>query len=505
MTDNNGSAVLMSAMPERRINPFRPELRTAADGTGPKHIWGYASMFNKLSRKLPGGFVERVNNRAFDSSKAAGFEGAVCRWNHNSDFLLGTIAGRTCMIDVNEAGLIYDAVPPSFRSDIIELMERGDVVGSSFAFSMPEEGYGDDWALSDFGMPLRTLLDVKLVDVAPCSSTPAYPDATAALRTVDGAVMSLAHRFDADPTEIRTLFSSNQAVKLFKRTDQPSVRSTEPAEVVTPEEETVSHEEVRGQNAAFYEVEFRKDYSKDDRDKLAKSGHAMPDGSYPIEDEEDLHNAVKLAGNGKGNPNAIKAHIKKRAKAMGKTDAIPDTWDGDEKKSTEAEDAEMRAAEAAAKDKSKADDTADEDEDEDGSDSAGNGTEAEGRTTEELQTEEQRAAKATYSDLETCAECGSTGQFGKHCTDCGNSMEPPMPKTGSGKFCANCGGKMPVAPAKRTEHECGVEERTDETPEPHQPPGTSDNGHVVDTAAEMRSKLAMLQEKRFDPYLDDEA
>jgi HK97 family phage prohead protease len=499
VTDNNGSAALISAMPERRVNPFRPELRTAADGTGPKHIWGYASMFNKLSRTLPGGFVERVNNRAFDSSKAAGFDGAVCRWNHNSDFLLGTIAGRTVMIDVNESGLLYDAIPPSFRSDIIELMERGDVVGSSFAFSMPDDNVGDDWALSDFGLPLRTLLDVKLVDVAPCSSTPAYPDATAALRTVDGAIMSLAHKFDADPVEVRTLFSDNRAVKLFKRSDQsfrPSVRSTE---VVTPDE-------VRGQNADFYEVELRKDFSKDDRDKLAKSGHAMPDGSYPIEDEDDLKNAVKLSGNGKGDPNAIKAHIKQRAVALGKTNMLPDDWQdgkGPEKKSAD-EDAETRAAEAAAKDKSKADATADEDEDEDGSDSSGNGTEAEGRVVEEP--EEERAAKAGYDDLETCGNCGSTGQFGKHCTDCGNSMEPPMPKNGNGKFCANCGGKMPVAPAKRTEHACAVEERTEETPaeETHQVPGTSDNGKKVYDPAETRHMLASLQDKRFDQF-DDEA
>src|SRR5208282_89000 len=33
-------------------------------------------------------------------------------------------------------------------------------------------------------------------------------------------------------------------------------------------------------------------YKQDDRDRMAKAGQAMPDGSYPIADEEDLDNAI---------------------------------------------------------------------------------------------------------------------------------------------------------------------------------------------------------------------
>src|SRR5262249_38480388 len=148
VSDANGvNAALVSAYPERRINQFRPELRTADDGSGAARIWGYASMFNKLSRKL-GGFVERVDNRAFNASRADGFPGVVARWNHNDDWLLGTTAARTCLVDVDGTGLLYDVLPPDTTAgrDVVTLMKRGDVSSSSFAFRCADDG--DDWGLS---------------------------------------------------------------------------------------------------------------------------------------------------------------------------------------------------------------------------------------------------------------------------------------------------------------------------------------------------------------------
>lgn len=68
-----------------------------------------------------------------------------------------------------------------------------------------------------------------------------------------------------------------------------------------------------------------REFSADQRKKLAKSGAAMPDGSYPIENEGDLHNAIQAFG--RSPDNATKAHIKKRAAALGKTSMLPDAWE----------------------------------------------------------------------------------------------------------------------------------------------------------------------------------
>lgn len=495
VTDNNGSAVLYTVAPERRINPFKPELRSAADGSGPKHIVGYASVFDRLSRNL-GGFVERVNQRAFGAAKAGGFEGAVCRWNHNDDFLLGTIAGRTCQIDVDGTGLLYDVVPPdtSAGRDVVTLMKRGDVSASSFAFRAAE----DDWALSDFGMPLRTLLSMELIDVAPVT-TPAYPDATSSLRSVDGAVMSLAAKFDADPEEIRSLLNDKQAKKLFVRSDM----ITPDAAPVIPDlkDDRVSLDE---QRIALYEQETREKYSEDDRKKLAAKGHAMKDGSYPIVDEEDLHNAIHAVGRGKNNSHdSIRAHIKKRAAAMGKTSMLPDEWSGKgpEAKAAEDADAELRAKSVPPV----ADDDSDGDDDDDDDEEQKAASE---------ESDEERAAKASMEDMATCGKCGSKEQYGKHCADCGNSMEPPVaPPAAKGKFCPDCGSKMPN---KRDEHKCGEEVRDEAaTTEP-----ASDGKHAklpgnevpVGTGEDQLAKIGLsrrymelkLRENKYDPYIDSE-
>lgn len=55
----------------------------------------------------------------------------------------------------------------------------------------------------------------------------------------------------------------------------------------------------------------------DKRKQLAKDGNALPDGSYPIENAEDLHNAYLLARSGHGDVAAAKKLIGKRSKELG--------------------------------------------------------------------------------------------------------------------------------------------------------------------------------------------
>jgi hypothetical protein len=69
----------------------------------------------------------------------------------------------------------------------------------------------------------------------------------------------------------------------------------------------------------------KKEFDTDQREKDAKSGVAMPDGSFPIETTRDLANAVKAFGRAK-DKKAVKAHIKARAKALGAEDQLPDSW-----------------------------------------------------------------------------------------------------------------------------------------------------------------------------------
>ena len=73
------------------------------------------------------------------------------------------------------------------------------------------------------------------------------------------------------------------------------------------------------------QVAQERQFSTDKREKLADKGKALPDGSFPIENRQDLLNAIKLVGKAK-DPARAKAHIIKRARALGLTSSLPDDW-----------------------------------------------------------------------------------------------------------------------------------------------------------------------------------
>ena len=81
----------------------------------------------------------------------------------------------------------------------------------------------------------------------------------------------------------------------------------------------------------------KREFSTDQRKKMASEGTAMKDGSYPIASKSDLKNAIQAYGRAK-NKAAAKRHIIRRAKSLGATSMLPDDWhvklavDGDLKK-----------------------------------------------------------------------------------------------------------------------------------------------------------------------------
>jgi uncharacterized protein len=189
---------------ERRFTSVPVEIRAAKDDT--RTIGGYAAKFMRMSQNL-GGFVEQIDPAFFNKSRGDGWPGVVARYNHDDNMLLGTTGARTLRLGVDEIGLTYEVDPPASRSDVYELVQRGDVRQSSFAFV----AFEDDWATTDQGFPLRTLVSGRLMDVAPVNS-PAYEDTSVGLR-------SLAAKFDAPIDEVRKLAEANQLVRFFKRTD----------------------------------------------------------------------------------------------------------------------------------------------------------------------------------------------------------------------------------------------------------------------------------------------
>ena len=92
---------------------------------------------------------------------------------------------------------------------------------------------------------------------------------------------------------------------------------------VIPEDEL--SETPEQENQEEYMNTEKRDFSTKERQQLADTGAAMPDGSYPIKTEQDLKNAIRSWGRG-GAKEDVKQHIISRARSLGLTDLLPENW-----------------------------------------------------------------------------------------------------------------------------------------------------------------------------------
>lgn len=157
-------------------------ISTRDDGT--RVIFGYASVFwnpndpgteYQLGRDLR----ERIARDAF--SRALNERQDVRGlFNHDSSQVLGRVANGTVKLMTDDRGLRYEITPPDTQvgRDVVALLERGDVTGSSFAFMPTKTAFekGQEYNV-------RWIQDLTLLDVGPVTY-PAYTSASSAVRSV---------------------------------------------------------------------------------------------------------------------------------------------------------------------------------------------------------------------------------------------------------------------------------------------------------------------------------
>jgi hypothetical protein len=142
-----------------------------------------------------------------------------------------------------------------------------------------------------------------------------------------------AHKAD----EATDLQKADESEELSKANEvEKTAVEIEPKDEAKPEVEKTSVEIDEKQEEKDKEEVEKRDFSADERKKLAEEGKAMPDGSFPIENKDDLKNAIRLVGQAKDKEKAM-AFIRRRAKALDAEDMIPDTW-GKAEKADEAEE-----------------------------------------------------------------------------------------------------------------------------------------------------------------------
>jgi hypothetical protein len=86
---------------------------------------------------------------------------------------------------------------------------------------------------------------------------------------------------------------------------------------------TIHADEVLMEYLALAGAELLRDYTAEQRRRMAKEGRAMPDGSFPIGTCADAENAIRSQGRAPASKRAsVKSFIRRRVKALGCSGSI---------------------------------------------------------------------------------------------------------------------------------------------------------------------------------------
>jgi HK97 family phage prohead protease len=159
-------------------------LETREDGS--QIIVGYAAVYHREGEsgteyQLWDDYYERIQPGAFDRALQEK-QDVRGLFNHSSDNVLGRTTSGTMRLIADAVGLRYEIDLPDTQTarDLATSIERGDVSGSSFAFTVVSEQI----ERSDDGPTYRNITDVNLFDVGPVTF-PAYEATTSGIRSAE--------------------------------------------------------------------------------------------------------------------------------------------------------------------------------------------------------------------------------------------------------------------------------------------------------------------------------
>lgn len=172
---------------ERRWTPLDIEpIRVEKRDDGSRKIVGLAAVYYdgtpRTEYTIWEGVRERIRHGAFAALLKAGTDTRAL-FNHDPDNLLGRTTTGSLKLKSTRFGLEYEITPPDTQTarDVVALLQRGDLTGSSFSFLIGEESWKED----EKGDEVREIKQVaKLFDVGPVTF-PCYEATTANARSLE--------------------------------------------------------------------------------------------------------------------------------------------------------------------------------------------------------------------------------------------------------------------------------------------------------------------------------
>lgn len=159
-----------------------------------KTLTGYAAVFNRET-VIGDFFRETIEPGAFRATLSTDVRGL---FNHDPNQVLGRTASGSMTLTEDETGLRYAITPPdtTLGRDVLALVARGDVTGSSFGFTVKRDSWTRPAKAGE--LPLRTIHEIDwLRDVGPVTF-PAYTETSVQARDAASAATTPEPAGDVD-------------------------------------------------------------------------------------------------------------------------------------------------------------------------------------------------------------------------------------------------------------------------------------------------------------------
>jgi HK97 family phage prohead protease len=168
----------MTNKPEAELRSLVRPVEQRANDDGDVIVAGYAAVFGGTA-DIGGYFREIIARGAFTNTLRTADVRAY--FDHDRGRVLGRASAGTLRLKEDDKGLYVEIDLPdtSDGRDVKALIERGDISGMSFGFSVTHQEWDET-----IDPPTRTILGVELREVS-IVSEPAYDGTSIALRSLD--------------------------------------------------------------------------------------------------------------------------------------------------------------------------------------------------------------------------------------------------------------------------------------------------------------------------------
>lgn len=169
-------------------------------------VTGMAVVFNSDSENI--GFIERIHPEAI-TEDTINRSDVLAKFNHDdSKVLARSKYGKGSLrLNVNEIGVSYefDAPKTALGDELLEYLQRGDISGSSFAFTISQEEGAEKWTKRN-NVIYRDIYKIEqLFDVSPVFQ-PAYNATTCSKRFAE--IQKTSEEIDGKMDAIKQEFES---------------------------------------------------------------------------------------------------------------------------------------------------------------------------------------------------------------------------------------------------------------------------------------------------------